>query len=176
MINPTHQYVTFRLEQEIYALDVANAREIVELPPLTRMPNTPKWIRGVMNLRGAVVPVVDLKEKLGVGPTEATLEACVLVLEFVMDDQLFVLGLLVDAVLEVFELTTEQVEPPPQFGAQYSRVHIRGIGRRDDNVFIILDADKVFGDVKGGPHEGLLDAALIANDSQAQKTASEGAS
>jgi purine-binding chemotaxis protein CheW len=147
MITTTNQYVTFRINQEVYALDVGNAREIVEVPRLTRMPNTPAWIRGVMNLRGSVVPVVDLKQKFAMGSTEITANACVLMVEFNLDDQLIVIGLLVDAVLEVFELREEAIEEPPKFGARYSRRYIRGMGRRNDVVFIILDPEKVFADV-----------------------------
>lgn len=161
MIEPTNQYVTFCLQDEVYGLDVANAREIVEVPHLTRMPNTPVWIRGVMNLRGAVMPVVDLKDKLGVGKTELTVDACVLLIEFVMDEQLFVLGLLVDSVLEVFELGNEHVEPPPAFGAAYSKAYIRGMGRRGDEVFVILDADKVFADVKLAAKEAARAGASV---------------
>lgn len=146
MIASTNQYVTFRLDDETYALDVGNAREIVEAPRLTRMPNAPSWIRGVMNLRGSVVPVIDLKQKFDMGVTELTRLSCVLLVEFMLDQEPFVIGVLVDAVLEVFELPPETIEPPPKFGARYSRQYLRGMGRRNDRVFVILDADKVFSD------------------------------
>ena len=82
MIDKTNQYVTFLLDDEIYALDVAHAREIVEVPRLTRMPNAPDWIRGVMNLRGSIVPVIDLKQKFDMGATVISGRSCVLLVEF----------------------------------------------------------------------------------------------
>jgi len=148
MIVATNQYITFQLDDEIYALDVAHAREIVEVPRLTRLPNTPNWIRGVMNLRGSVVPVIDLKHKFDMGATEITLRSCVLVVEFEFDEAIFVIGVLVDCVLAVFDLPPEQVEAPPKFGARYSRKYLKGIGRRDDRVFMILEANEVFADIE----------------------------
>lgn len=148
MIVLTNQYVTFKLDDEIYALDVAHAREIVEAPRLTRMPNAPEWIRGVMNLRGTVVPVIDLKMKFGMGMTELSRNSCVLLVEFLFDGSLFLIGVLVDAVLAVFELAPEHVEEPPKFGARYSRKYLKGVGRHDDRVFMILAADEVFKDVE----------------------------
>lgn len=148
MIVLTNQYVTFQLDDEIYALDVAHAREILEVPRLTRMPNAPAWIRGVMNLRGAVVPVIDLKHKFDMGATELSARSCVLIVEFVFDETIFVIGVLVDAVLAVFELAPEAIESPPQFGARYSRKYLHGVGRHGDRVFMILAANEVFADVE----------------------------
>lgn len=161
MITATNQYVTFRLYGEVYAIDVGNAREIVGVPRLTRMPGTPGWVRGVMNLRGSVVPVVDLKHKFGMGPTEVTKDACILVVEFQMDDQANVIGLLVDAVVEVFELAPESIEEPPKFGTRYSPRYVKGMGRRGDVVFVVLDADKVLSEsevtaARGGAEAGEL--------------------
>jgi purine-binding chemotaxis protein CheW len=143
MITATNQYVTFRLDSEIYAIDVGNAREIVGVPRLTRMPSTPAWIRGVMNLRGSVVPVVDMKHKFGMGRTEVTKDACILVVEFQVDEQPYVVGFLVDAVVEVFELAPSAIEEPPRFGTLHSPRYVKGMGRRGDIVFVVLDADKV---------------------------------
>ena len=147
MIVATNQYVTFKLDDEIYAIDVAHAREIVEVPRLTRMPNAPEWIRGVINLRGAVVPVIDLKSKFSMGVAAITRDSCVLVVEFMFDATNFVIGVLVDSVLSVMEVEPTQVEPPPKFGARYSRKYLQGVGRCDNRVFMILNADEVFADV-----------------------------
>ena len=165
MIVFTHQYVTFRLDDETYALDVGNAREIVEAPRLTRMPNAPAWIRGVMNLRGSVVPVIDLKQKFDMGTTEITRHSCVLLVEFMLNEEPFVIGVLVDAVLEVFELAPETIEPPPKFGARYSQKYLRGMGRRNNRVFVILDADKVFSDTNAYVESG-EEEALAAHTNQ----------
>lgn len=165
MIVPTNQYVTFRLDEEIYALDVAHAREIVELPRLTRMPSAPGWIRGVMNLRGSVVPVIDLKQKFAMGSTTITRDCCVLVVEFSFEDALFVIGVLVDAVLAVFELAPDQVEPPPKFGARYSRKYVKGTGRREQQMFLILEANEVFADVEPQLDSNGSDSAEVTTTS-----------
>ena len=148
MIDKTNQYVTFLLDDEIYALDVAHAREIVEVPRLTRMPNAPDWIRGVMNLRGSIVPVIDLKQKFDMGATIITHRSCVLLVEFEFEGSTFTIGVLVDAVVSVFELSPEQVEPPPRYGARYSRKYLQGAGRQDGRVFLILEANEVFADIE----------------------------
>jgi purine-binding chemotaxis protein CheW len=162
MINATNQYVTFRLDGEVYAIDVGNAREIVGVPRLTRMPSTPSWIRGVMNLRGSVVPVIDLKHKFEMGRTEVTKDACILVVEFRIDDQLYVVGFLVDAVVEVFELAPTAIEEPPRFGASYSPPYVKGMGRRGDVVFVVLDADKVLSDSEINVARNRVDSEVLA--------------
>ena len=162
MISATNQYVTFRLDGEVYALDVGNAREIVGVPRLTRMPSTPSWVRGVMNLRGSVVPVVDLKHKFDMGPTAITKDACILVVEFHVDEQVFVIGMLVDAVVEVFELPPQAIEEPPRFGARYSPRYVKGMGRRGDSVFVVLDADKVLSENEVNVTRSGIDSEVLA--------------
>ncbi|MFZ5896188.1 MAG: chemotaxis protein CheW [Myxococcota bacterium] len=164
MIVATNQYVTFKLDEEVYALDVAHAREIVEVPRLTRMPNAPDWIRGVMNLRGSVVPVIDLKHKFDMGATQVTPDSCVLVVEFVFEDAIFVIGVLVDAVLAVFELPPASVEAPPKFGARYSRKYLKGVGRHEQRVFMILEANEVFADVEAELED--TDEEVVSADPQ----------
>ncbi|MGC4093302.1 MAG: chemotaxis protein CheW [Polyangiaceae bacterium] len=166
MIVATNQYITFQLDDEIYALDVAHAREIVEVPRLTRMPNAPMWIRGVMNLRGSVVPVIDLKHKFDMGSTEITPRSCVLIVEFEFEDSIFTIGVLVDAVLAVFELPPQQIEMPPKFGARYSRKYLKGVGRRDERVFMILEANEVFADIEVELDEAEQTAQLPENSSE----------
>lgn len=145
-ITQTNQYLTFKLGPEVYALDVGNAREILEYGAITRIPKTPEWIRGVLNLRGAVVPVIDLKLKFGMGATERTTAACVIILEVPGDGDVTVMGVLADSVQEVFELDPKQIEPPPKFGSRVSTDYLRGMGRRGDNLFIVLDPERVFSD------------------------------
>lgn len=130
MIVPVNQYVSFRLGEETYALDVSHAKEIVEAPRLTPMPHAPPWIRGVMNLRGSVVPVVDLKRKFVMGATELGAHTCVLLIEFESESSQFLIAVLVDAVLE---LSPSELEPPPAFGARYSRKYLKGVGRRESS-------------------------------------------
>lgn len=140
----TNQYLTFRLGKEIYAFDVGNAREILECSDITQIPNTPDWIRGVINLRGNVVPVLDLKMKFGMGSTEQSVNTCVIIVESMVNGEFFVAGILADAVQEVFELDANKIEPPPKFGVKLSTQYIRGMGRRNEQLFIILDAERVF--------------------------------
>jgi purine-binding chemotaxis protein CheW len=142
-----NHYVVFQLGEEVYALDVVNAREIVGVSTLTPIPSVPEWIRGVVNLRGAVVPVIDMKTKFSMGRTEPTANSCVLVVEFAADGEDFVVGVLADRVLEVLELSEAAIEPLPKFGARFSRAYLRGLGRKGDLLFVILDAAKVFSDV-----------------------------
>jgi purine-binding chemotaxis protein CheW len=152
--NIVNHYVVFRLGEEVYGLDVANAREIVEVPKLTPIPSVPEWIRGVVNLRGGVVPVIDMKMKFSMGRTEASASSCVLIVEFEGGEEDFVVGVLADRVLDVLELADSAVEPPPKFGARFSKAYLRGLGRKGDLLFVIIDAPKVFSDANvdlGGP-------------------------
>ncbi len=143
-IAKTNQYLSFKLGNEIYALDVGNAREIVECSLITQIPKMPPWIRGVINLRGTVVPVLDLKRKFEMGQTEQTVNTCVIIVESILDGEMFVIGVLADAVQEVFELESSKIEPPPKFGSKVSTRYLKGMGRRGDMLFIVLDAEKVF--------------------------------
>ncbi|HET9932683.1 MAG TPA: chemotaxis protein CheW [Polyangiaceae bacterium] len=148
MIVPTNQYVSFRLAAETYAIDVSHAKEIVEAPRITALPHSPPWIRGVMNLRGSVVPVVDLKSKFAMGTTELTAHTCALLVEFEAEEGRFLIAVLVDAVLAVFELLANELESAPAFGARYSRKYLKGVGRREGVLFMVLDANEVFADVE----------------------------
>jgi purine-binding chemotaxis protein CheW len=153
----TNQYLTFRLGGEVYALDVGNAREIVEKTAITAIPKTPPWVRGVINLRGSVVPVLDLKLKLNMGATENTLSTCVIIVEFLLEGELAVVGILADSVVEVFDLGTAKIEPPPKFGTRLSTEYIRGVGRRGEQLYIVLDADRIFSDVEFEEAQSLAD-------------------
>jgi purine-binding chemotaxis protein CheW len=168
----TNQYLTFRLGGEVYALDVGNAREIVEKTAITAIPKTPPWVRGVINLRGSVVPVLDLKLKLNMGATENTLSTCVIIVEFLLEGELSVVGILADSVVEVFDLGTAKIEPPPKFGTRLSTEYIRGVGRRGEQLYIVLDADRIFSDFEFEEAQSLaeqvpvMDAAPAAAGAQ----------
>jgi purine-binding chemotaxis protein CheW len=143
-ITRTRQYLTFTLSEERFALDVANVREILEFTSVTRVPQTPEFMRGVINLRGSVVPVMDMRLKFGMSITEKSVDTCVIVVEVSLEGETTVLGALVDSVQEVFELEPEQIEPAPRIGTKLRTEFIRGMGKRDDQFIIILDIDKVF--------------------------------
>jgi purine-binding chemotaxis protein CheW len=141
------QYLTFRIDQEVYGIDVAHAREVIEVSDLTPMPKAPAWIRGVVNLRGSVLPVIDLRRRFGMG--ESALggkRASVVIVELLQGSDTIQVGVLVDSALEVFEYRDADIEPPPKFGARFSRNYLRGVGRRNQYLFFILIADKVFTD------------------------------
>jgi purine-binding chemotaxis protein CheW len=144
MINETNQYLTFNLGEEIYALDIRKVREVLEYTMVTKVPQTPPFMRGVINLRGGVVPVVDMRLKFGMEKTENTVNTCIIISEIVIDDETTVLGALADSVREVIELEPGQIEPPPRMGARLNTEFIRGMGKRDGEFVIILDIDKVF--------------------------------
>jgi len=143
-ITRTRQYLTFTLVEEHCALDVANVREILEFTSVTKVPQTPEFMRGVINLRGSVVPVMDMRLKFGMSITEKSVDTCVIVVEVSLEGETTVLGALVDSVQEVFELEPEQIEPAPRIGTKLRTEFIRGMGKRDDQFIIILDIDKVF--------------------------------
>ncbi|MEW6258587.1 MAG: chemotaxis protein CheW [Thermodesulfobacteriota bacterium] len=143
-ITESAQYLTFKLEEEIFAVDVANVREILDFTPATKVPGTPDFMRGVINVRGNVVPIVDMRLKFGLSKTERTVDTCIVVMEISVDDDKIVLGALVDSVQEVFEMEAAQIEPPPRMGTRWKTEYIKGIGKRNDQLIIILDIDRVF--------------------------------
>jgi len=143
-ITETTQYLTFKLDDEVFAVDVAKVREILDFTPATKVPGTPDYMRGIINVRGNVVPVVDMRLKFGMSQTEKTVDTCIVVMEIAVDDDTTVLGALVDSVQEVFELEPAQIEPPPRIGTRWRTEFIKGIGKRNNELIIILDIDRVF--------------------------------
>jgi purine-binding chemotaxis protein CheW len=139
-----NQYLTFTLDRELFALDIASVREVLELVNITRVPRTPDFIRGVINLRGRAVPVVDLKMKFGLGETVPTVSTCVIIVEVCLDGEDTVLGALADSVQEVYEMVTAQIEPPPRLGTPIKSEFIRGMGKTGDQFIIVLEIGKVF--------------------------------
>ena len=138
------QYLTFRLDEEVFALDIAQVREVLDYTPITRVPRMPKFMRGVINLRGSVVPVVDLRLKFGMSHTERTLNTCIIIAEVVIGGERTQLGALADSVQEVIYLQAGQIEPPPRLGTSINADFIHGMGKRDERFVIILDVDRVF--------------------------------
>jgi purine-binding chemotaxis protein CheW len=143
-INDIRQYLTFKLSDEVFALDVSNVREILEFTDITKVPKTPNFMRGVINLRGSVVPVVDMRIKFGMTATEKTINTCIIVVEVDFEGENTILGALVDSVQEVFELEPEEIEPPPKIGTGLNTEFIKGMGKKEDKFIIILDIDKLF--------------------------------
>lgn len=140
----SRQYLTFRLARESFAVDVAKVREILDFVAITKVPQTPDFMRGVINLRGSVVPVVDMKLKFGMEPTEKTVNTCIIVLEVIIENETTIVGALADSVQEVVELDPSQIEPPPRIGMKLNIDFIEGMGKLNNEFVIILNADKIF--------------------------------
>jgi purine-binding chemotaxis protein CheW len=135
------QYLTFRLGEEVFALDITQVREVLDYTAITRVPRMPEFMRGVINLRGSVVPVVDLRLKFGLSATEQTVNTCIIIVEVALEGETTLLGALADSVQEVIELEAGQIEPPPRLGSSIHVEFIRGMGKRDERFVIILDVD-----------------------------------
>ena len=143
-ITETVQYLTFKLDDEIFALDVSKVREILEITNITKVPQTPDYMRGVINLRGSVVPVIDMRLKFGMTETNQTVNTCIIVTEVNMDGDTTVLGTLADSVQEVVEMEPDNIEPAPHIGTKLNTAFIKGMGKVDADFVMILDIDKVF--------------------------------
>jgi purine-binding chemotaxis protein CheW len=143
-ITDTRQYLTFRLGEEVFATDVAKVREVLDFTTITKIPRTPDFMSGVINLRGNVVPVVDLRLCFEMSKTEKTVNTCIVVVEMLVDGESSVIGALADSVEEVIDLEPEQIQPPPRIGAKIRTDFIKGMGKRDAQLIMILDIDRVF--------------------------------
>ncbi|GFK93874.1 Chemotaxis protein CheW [Fundidesulfovibrio magnetotacticus] len=144
MSENTNQYLTFTLGEEVFALDIASVREVLEYTTITKVPRTPEAVRGVINLRGRAVPVVDVRLKFGMPETRRTVNTCIIIVEVRMDGQETVLGALADSVKEVMDIEPKDIEPAPRMGTSVHADFIQGIGKHGDDFIIILDIDKVF--------------------------------
>lgn len=140
----TSQLLTFMLEDEVFALDISKVREVLDFTAVTKVPHSPDFMLGVINLRGSVVPVVDMRVKFGMTRRETTVNTCIIIVEIDIDGESTVLGALADSVQEVVGLELDQIEPPPRIGTRLKTKFIRGMGKRENQFIIILDIDKVF--------------------------------
>lgn len=138
------QYLTFVLNEEVFAVDVARVREILEMPTITKVPQVPDYMRGIINLRGCVVPVIDLHLKFGMQEAEQTVNTCIIVVEVAMDGENIVLGALADSVQEVIEMESSQIEAAPHIGTHLKTEFLKGMGKHNERFVMILDIDKVF--------------------------------
>jgi len=137
------QYLTFSLAGEMFAVGILNVKEIIEYGQLTEIPMMPDFIRGVINLRGSVVPVIDLSARFGEKATEVSRRTCIVIVEVADDDMRHDVGIMVDAVSEVLDIPTSEIEPAPSFGARIRAEFIFGMGKVDGKFVIILNIDKV---------------------------------
>jgi len=143
-ITQTTQYLSFKLDEEEFALDISRVREVLDFTRITKVPQTPDFMKGVINLRGSVVPVVDLNMKFGIKDTEKTVNTRIIIGEINIDGDSTVIGALADSVHEVMDLEPENIEPAPKIGARFNTEFLKGMGKRDEEFVMILDIDKVF--------------------------------
>jgi purine-binding chemotaxis protein CheW len=138
-----NQYLTFILGDEDFALDIGKVREVLDYTTITKVPRMPKFLRGVINLRGNVVPVIDLRYKLGMGTIKQSVDTCIVIVEIMIDDEMTHMGALADSVKEVIDLDPSQISPPPKLGIKINNEFIKGMGKQDEKFLMILDIDKV---------------------------------
>jgi len=143
-IKETAQYITFKLGDELFAINVSQVREVLDLSLVTKVPTAPDYMRGVVNVRGNAIPVVDLRLKFGLPKVADTVQTRIVVLELKMDSEAVVLGGLADSVHEVIELEPQQIDEPPSIGMRWKTEVIQGMGKRGDQFIIILDINRVF--------------------------------
>lgn len=138
------QYLTFSLGEEVFAMDIRTVREIIQHGSITPVPLMPDFVRGIINLRGAVVPVIDLHARFGRGAGRIGKKSCIVIFDATRNGERAELGLLVDAVSEVVEIPDTQIEPVPEFGTAVRREFIRGIGKLAGRFVILLEPDQAF--------------------------------
>jgi len=143
-ITETTQYLSFKLDEEEFALDISKVREVLDFTRITKVPQTPGYMKGVINLRGSVVPVVDLNKKFGIKDTQQTVNTRIIIGEVEVEGESTVLGVLADSVHEVIELEPENIEPAPKIGTRLNTEFLKGMGKRDEEFIMILNIDRVF--------------------------------
>ncbi len=137
------KYLTFVLGDEEYGLEILKVREIIGLMPITKMPKAPDFIRGVINLRGKVIPVVSTRKKFGMPIVDDTEQSCIIVVEVVKKNESIEMGILVDAVSEVLDISADEIEDTPEFGGDVHNQFILGVAKAKGSVKILLAIDKV---------------------------------
>lgn len=137
-------FLSFKLGEENFTIPVMKIMEILEVPKITKVPQSPNFLVGVINLRGAVLPVIDSRVKFGMTPIEYTINTCILVLSIEVNDEVIEVGALVDSVSEVFELNESRILPSPTIATKYRVDYVKGMIQEDDHFLMVLDIDKVF--------------------------------
>ncbi|OFX88902.1 MAG: chemotaxis protein CheW [Bacteroidetes bacterium GWF2_33_16] len=139
-----NSYLSFKLGDDEFAAHVGKVLNILELVKITPVPKSPEYMKGVINLRGAVLPIIDTRMKFGMSPTQFTQNTCIVVMEILMEKDTIQLGALVDSVLSVVEIEDDQIQPPPSLGSKYKSEFILGVAKVEEKFIMILDMDKVF--------------------------------
>lgn len=142
--NVSGQYLSFVLAGELYALDISKVREVLEVQEVTRIPRTPSFLSGVINLRGNAVPVVDMRLKFGMSATEYTVNTCIIIVEVKLEGEELILGALADSVREVIELTPDEIKAPPRMGTTIDTNFISGMSKQEGQFIMLLEIDTIF--------------------------------
>lgn len=137
------KYLTFLLGKEVFAIEILKVQEIIGMMPVTHVPKTPAFVRGVINLRGKVIPVIELRSKFGMPGRDDTERTCIVVVQVAWAARMVIMGLLVDEVSEVLNVSAEQIEAPPSFGASVDTDFILGMGKVGAKLLMLLDVDRV---------------------------------
>jgi purine-binding chemotaxis protein CheW len=143
-IKESGQYLTFQLGDELFAFDVLRTNEVLEVSQVTRIPGASEAMVGVINLRGSVVPVVNLRKRLNMPEKERTVDTSIIIIDTEYDDEQVILGVLVDATKQVIMLDKSQLEPPPKVGMNLNIEYITAIGKHDNDFIILLNSDRIF--------------------------------
>ncbi|MBL4911339.1 MAG: chemotaxis protein CheW [Alteromonadaceae bacterium] len=167
------QYLTFIISDEEFAVPIMRVKEIIEYQSLTQVPMVPKFIAGAVNLRGAVVPVINLAIKFGMQPRPVNRRSCIVIMEIQLADELVILGILVDKVLQVFDIPDENIEAAPSFGAQIKTEFIQGMARVEEQFIIILSINNVLSLNEISVLGDIQDENNVANDKSLAETTSK---
>jgi len=143
-LSQINSYLSFKLGDDEFAAHVSKVLNILEMIKITPVPRSPEYMKGVVNLRGAVLPIIDTRIKFGMTPTEYTQNTCIVVMDILMEKDTIQLGALVDSVVSVIEIENNQIQPPPSLGSKYKSEFILGVAKVEEHFIMILDMDKVF--------------------------------
>ncbi|HEY6250356.1 MAG TPA: chemotaxis protein CheW [Candidatus Angelobacter sp.] len=167
------QFLTFYLAADEYAVPVLRVKEILEYQAVTRVPHTPFWVRGVFNLRGSVIPVIDLAVKLGMNEAPITKTSCIIILEVDLKGEPLVIGVVVNSVSQVVDLTAADVQPVPDFGVKVNIDYLRGIVNAGSRLTLLIDIDRIFS-VDELSHIGNTHALVSSEPTTAQPAVAQG--
>ncbi|MDQ6761243.1 MAG: chemotaxis protein CheW [Bacteroidota bacterium] len=140
----TESYLTFKLDEELFAINVSKVLEILEVKPITKIPKSPSFMKGVINLRGNILPVIDTRNKFCMPQEDFTIDTCIIVLNINSANESLLVGAIVDSVQKVIDIPEEAIQPSLSMGAIYREDFINGIGKIDEDFIMILNIDKVF--------------------------------
>ncbi|MEP6583529.1 MAG: chemotaxis protein CheW [Ginsengibacter sp.] len=144
MIQQMESYLTFKLDDELFAINVSKVLEILEVKPITKIPKSPSFMKGVINLRGNILPVIDTRNKFCMQPEDFTIDTCIIVLSINAETELLLVGAIVDSVQKVIDIAAESIQPSSSMGAIYREDFINGIAKVGEDFIMILNIDKVF--------------------------------